>query len=38
MAGVSIVGQDSFPSFDPPLKSKLQFRELNLIQKLDDRL
>jgi hypothetical protein len=34
---IAIVGEDSFHSFDPVVRSKLQFRGLNLIRKLDDR-
>jgi hypothetical protein len=34
---ISIVGSDPFPSFDP-VKNKLQFIALNLIQQLDDCL
>jgi hypothetical protein len=36
--GISIVGQDPFPPFAPVLKNKLQFRGLDLLPKLHDRL
>jgi hypothetical protein len=35
---VSIVGSDPFHSFDPVAQNKPQFRGLNLIHKIDDRL